>query len=136
MTNTEPSLAEAQVVLGISADASPAQVASAFRRLARGVHPDVNEDRDAEPRFDALVAAYRIALPAAEGGGGSTDASGSQPPQHPAGATSAPSGRTVHTAHGAMVGTSGTMVWEAGRPVLFVSDAAHTPPTRPARRPR
>jgi hypothetical protein len=131
MASAEPSVADARMALGITADATRAQVGSAFRRLARGVHPDVSERHDAAPRFDALVAAYRIALRAAVGerrtteAGGNADRGSPQPTPPPPG----PPGRRSHEV---AVGASGTMVWEAGCPVLFVSTPTYAP-SRPSR---
>ena len=131
MAGAEPSLADARMVLGVTAEATPAQVASAFRRLAREVHPDVDERHDAAPRFDALVSAYRIALPAAaeEGHGPETSGSGAVGAGRGPTATG-PAGRAVHDV---VDGVSGTTVWEGDRPILFVSDAVNAPSGRAAR---
>jgi hypothetical protein len=116
-------VADARSALGVTADATPAQVGSAFRKLARRLHPDVNERHDAAPRFDALVAAYRIALEAAVGdrrgaeAGERSDRVSTERTPPPG-----PSGRQVLEV---AVGPSGTMVWEGGRPVLFVSAPTH-----------
>jgi curved DNA-binding protein len=45
-------------VLGVSRDASPAELQQAFRRLARTNHPDVNKDPGAEERFKEINEAY------------------------------------------------------------------------------
>ena len=46
-------------VLGISRDASESEVKKAFRRLARELHPDVNDhDPDAEEKFKEAAEAY------------------------------------------------------------------------------
>jgi molecular chaperone DnaJ len=47
-------------VLGIPRDASDADIKSAFRRLAREYHPDVNKSEDAEERFKELNEAYAV----------------------------------------------------------------------------
>lgn len=47
-------------VLGVRPDAEPAAVTSAFRRLARELHPDRNPDPAAEERFKAVGAAYEV----------------------------------------------------------------------------
>lgn len=45
-------------VLGVSKDASQAEIKSAFRKKARELHPDVNKAPDAEERFKELGKAY------------------------------------------------------------------------------
>ncbi len=45
-------------VLGIPKNATPDQIRTAYRRLARAVHPDVSKAPDAAARFAALAAAY------------------------------------------------------------------------------
>jgi len=47
-------------VLGVPRNASPEDIKSAFRKLARQVHPDVNKSSDAEERFKELNEAYAI----------------------------------------------------------------------------
>jgi molecular chaperone DnaJ len=48
-------------VLGVSRDASPEEIKSSYRRLARQYHPDVNKsDADAEERFKEIGQAYAI----------------------------------------------------------------------------
>lgn len=47
-------------VLGVPRDASPDDLKSAFRRLARQYHPDVNKDADAEERFKEVNEAFAI----------------------------------------------------------------------------
>ena len=48
-------------VLGIEPNASPAEIKSAYRSLARRYHPDVNpNDKDAEDKFKEVGAAYAI----------------------------------------------------------------------------
>jgi molecular chaperone DnaJ len=46
--------------LGVSRTASPDEIKSAFRRLARQYHPDVSEAPDAEERFKEINEAYAI----------------------------------------------------------------------------
>ncbi|MCZ7588148.1 MAG: J domain-containing protein [Gaiella sp.] len=47
-------------LLGVGRDASHAEIKSAFRRLARELHPDVSEEPDAELRFRAVAEAYEV----------------------------------------------------------------------------
>ncbi len=47
-------------ILGVSKSASGEELKSAFRRLARQYHPDVNKEPDAEERFKELNEAYAV----------------------------------------------------------------------------
>lgn len=47
-------------VLGVSRDASPDDLKSAFRNLARKYHPDVNKEPDAEEKFKEINEAYAV----------------------------------------------------------------------------
>jgi DnaJ-class molecular chaperone len=47
-------------VLGLRRDATPAQIKSAYRRLARKYHPDVNKAPDAAERFKEATHAYEV----------------------------------------------------------------------------
>jgi molecular chaperone DnaJ len=47
-------------VLGVSREASDAEIKRAFRRLARELHPDVSEAPDADGRFRELAEAYEV----------------------------------------------------------------------------
>ena len=47
-------------LLGVQRDAGEADVKKAFRRLARELHPDVNQADDAEARFKEVAEAYEI----------------------------------------------------------------------------
>jgi molecular chaperone DnaJ len=47
-------------VLGLSRGASEQEIKSAFRRLARALHPDVSEEPDAEERFREAAEAYEV----------------------------------------------------------------------------
>jgi molecular chaperone DnaJ len=47
-------------ILGVSRNASPDDLKSAFRTLARKYHPDVNKEADAEERFKEINEAYAV----------------------------------------------------------------------------
>ncbi|MEX2144497.1 MAG: molecular chaperone DnaJ [Anaerolineales bacterium] len=47
-------------ILGVPRGAQPEDIKSAFRRLAREYHPDVNKDPSAEERFKELNEAYAV----------------------------------------------------------------------------
>jgi molecular chaperone DnaJ len=47
-------------VLGVSRQASPEELKSAFRKLARQFHPDVSKEPDAEDRFKEINEAYGV----------------------------------------------------------------------------
>jgi molecular chaperone DnaJ len=47
-------------VLGVPRTASEAEIKTAFRRLARELHPDVSEAPDAEERFREVAEAYEV----------------------------------------------------------------------------
>src|SRR3954449_11665764 len=47
-------------LLGVSKDASDAEIKRAFRRLARELHPDVSDAPDAEERFREAAEAYQV----------------------------------------------------------------------------
>lgn len=61
----ELSVRHARELIGVAASADAAQVARAYRRRARHLHPDLNVEPDATEQFWALQAAYRVALAAA-----------------------------------------------------------------------
>jgi molecular chaperone DnaJ len=47
-------------LLGVARDANADEIKSAFRRLARELHPDVSDAPDAEHRFREVVEAYEV----------------------------------------------------------------------------
>ncbi|HEX6195597.1 MAG TPA: molecular chaperone DnaJ [Jiangellaceae bacterium] len=47
-------------VLGVSRDASAAEIKKAYRRLARELHPDVNPDPGTHDRFKEVTQAYEV----------------------------------------------------------------------------
>ena len=47
-------------ILGIKKDASDAEIKSAYRKLARKYHPDVNKTKDAEEKFKDINEAYEV----------------------------------------------------------------------------
>src|SRR5215207_817804 len=47
-------------ILGVSREANETEIKKAFRRLARELHPDVNQSPDAEERFKEAAAAYEV----------------------------------------------------------------------------
>src|SRR3989454_11732168 len=48
------------VLLGVPRSASDEQIRSAYRKLARQYHPDVNSASDASERFKAITEAYEV----------------------------------------------------------------------------
>jgi len=47
-------------LLGVSRDATPEQMKKAYRKLARQLHPDVNDAPDASDRFKEVTTAYEV----------------------------------------------------------------------------
>ncbi|HSX22173.1 MAG TPA: DnaJ domain-containing protein, partial [Gaiellaceae bacterium] len=47
-------------LLGVSRSASEAEIKTAFRGLARELHPDVSDAPDAQDRFREVVEAYEV----------------------------------------------------------------------------
>ena len=46
--------------LGVSKDASDAEIKSAFRKLAKQYHPDVSKEENAEAKFKEIQEAYAV----------------------------------------------------------------------------
>ena len=46
--------------LGVKRDATEAEIKSAFRKLARKYHPDVNKTKEAEVKFKEINEAYEV----------------------------------------------------------------------------
>lgn len=61
-------------MLGVSRDASKAEIKAAFRRLSLEYHPDLNKDLRAESKFVAINKAY-TSLTKSRGHGGHSGAS-------------------------------------------------------------
>ncbi|MCO5093565.1 J domain-containing protein [Bosea sp. (in: a-proteobacteria)] len=74
-------------VLGVAATASAAEIQSAYRKLAKKLHPDLNPgDKAAEEKFKEVAAANDLLGDAEKRrrfDAGEIDASGSERPQHP-----------------------------------------------------
>ena len=47
-------------VLGVPKDADDKQIKSAFRKLAKQYHPDLNKDKDAPEKFKEVQEAYEV----------------------------------------------------------------------------
>ncbi len=47
-------------ILGIPRDAAQEQIQSAYRKLARKYHPDINKEKDAEDKFKKISEAYEV----------------------------------------------------------------------------
>ena len=47
-------------VLGVARDAGADEIKKAYRKLARELHPDVNQAPDAADRFKEVTAAYEV----------------------------------------------------------------------------
>jgi DnaJ-class molecular chaperone len=47
-------------ILGVAPDSDARTIKSAFRRLAKQYHPDVNPEPDAEERFKRILAAFKV----------------------------------------------------------------------------
>src|ERR671918_1560363 len=73
-------------VLGVAKTANADEIAKAYRKLAKKLHPDLNPgDKSAEEKFKKITAAYDILGDAEKRGRydrGEIDASGQESPQH------------------------------------------------------
>ncbi|MGO4406327.1 DnaJ C-terminal domain-containing protein [Bosea sp. RAF48] len=73
-------------VLGVASTASPAEIQSAYRKLAKKLHPDLNPgDKTAEDKFKEVAVAYDLLSDADKRrrfDAGDIDASGAERPQH------------------------------------------------------
>lgn len=73
-------------VLGVAATASAAEIQSAYRKLAKKLHPDLNPgDKAAEEKFKGVAAAYDLLSDAGKRkrfDAGEIDESGAERPQH------------------------------------------------------
>src|SRR5258707_138998 len=47
-------------LLGLNVSTSAAEIKSAYRRLAKELHPDINRNANAKARFQAIGAAYQV----------------------------------------------------------------------------
>ena len=47
-------------ILGVERSATDAQIKSAYRKLARKYHPDVNKTKEAEEKFKEINEAYEV----------------------------------------------------------------------------
>lgn len=73
-------------VLGVTSTASPAEIQSAYRKLAKKLHPDLNPgDKSAEDKFKEVAGAYDLLSDAEKRkrfDSGEIDAAGAERPQH------------------------------------------------------
>ena len=58
-----PTREEHLQTLGLEPDATPEQIKTAFRNMAKEVHPDVNPSPDATAKFQEILAAYTALTP-------------------------------------------------------------------------
>ena len=47
-------------ILGVKRDATESEIKSAYRKLARKFHPDVNKTKEAEQKFKDINEAYEV----------------------------------------------------------------------------
>lgn len=119
--SAQPSLHRAHELLGVSAHADAAEVARAYRRQARRLHPDISVEPNATEQFWALQAAYRVAVGAAHSDGAQVPI---QVVHHdPVVVLGVPAGGGLPAA---TAGQQGGVAWLAAGPVLV-----RRPPRRP-----
>lgn len=84
---SEPAVRNPYEVLGVATTATPAEIQSTYRKLAKKLHPDLNPgDKTAEEKFKEVAAAYDLLSDADKRkrfDAGEIDASGAERPQHP-----------------------------------------------------
>ena len=139
-------LRSARELLGVTADAEVRDLTRAYRRRARGLHPDRSADPKATQQFQALHAAYLLALAAAlastppgtpPGTAQATDPPAARGGSRPASAPT--SGRrrvrlragpaAGRDAFGGVTGAADDGVWVVAGPV-HVQPPLHTPMSR------
>jgi len=123
----------ARELLGVTAKADVGELTRAYRRAARGLHPDLSSDPEATQQFQALLTAYQLALqaalqdqaPATDPG---SEANGPGPHHEPnpdIGASAPTRARvTLGTDAGARTSAWGDGVWVVAGPV-HVEPARH-----------
>ena len=137
MDDTAAQRTAALAALGLAPDATPAEVTSAYRRLARAVHPDRSAHDDAGARFALLAEAYRTARQVArqvEGAAAPHTAPHAAPhaaadraPEPPGARAAAPRPATAATASTPPIVVGPVHVTPTG-----TSTSAHRPTRRPS----
>ena len=131
MDDTAAQRTAALAALGLAPDATPAEVTSAYRRLARAIHPDHSAHDDAGARFALLAEAYRTARQVARQVEGAAaphpapHAAADRAPERPGARAAAP-----RPAKGATASTPPIVVGPVH--VTPTSTSAHRPTPRPS----